>query len=535
MKAKNGFTLIELLVVVAIISLLTSVIIASLTLARMKARDANRIATARSLKTALALWEDKSGTIIGINSGGSGNMMTVSATTSKSIIDVLVQDDTLQRKIASDSIFGMNTYYLGICADGRYDVFTKLERTESAQASTTLSAGCDGTNALALGYNYSSGGGGGAGLAGVAAGSGGGGGGGIAAIYSGADASMALTASGDRYAWGDNNAGIFGTGATSPATSTITLVDTGKQWSSIAMGKTHAIAIRSDGTLWGWGSGTYGENGANTGAAQLTPKQIGTDTNWASVSVSLYSSFAIKTNGELWSWGRNDYGQLGQNTSGSPVLVPAKITTPAETWKIVAGGDSNSIGAITTTGKLYTWGYNGNTELGNGNTNTQVAPARIGTFTDWTSVSMGYYHGVGMRGSGLLYTWGGYNAFGQLGNSSAAVHLDPTQIQGGTVWASAEAGAYSGYAISTAGKLFSWGSNSNGQLGWGAGTPMTNNARPDPTEVLPSGGWTKISVGSNTVLATRGSAYYAWGNNATRQLGDGTNTNQPAPVLITVP
>jgi len=58
---KKGFTLIELLVVIATISLLSSVVFASLNNARKKGRDAYRVSSLKSVKNALELYYSEKG------------------------------------------------------------------------------------------------------------------------------------------------------------------------------------------------------------------------------------------------------------------------------------------------------------------------------------------------------------------------------------------------------------------------------------------------------------------------------------------
>ncbi|MFA7216875.1 MAG: prepilin-type N-terminal cleavage/methylation domain-containing protein [Candidatus Paceibacterota bacterium] len=60
-RDKKGFTLIELLVVISIISLLSSIVLASLNTARIKARDAKRMQDLRQIRTALELYYDDNG------------------------------------------------------------------------------------------------------------------------------------------------------------------------------------------------------------------------------------------------------------------------------------------------------------------------------------------------------------------------------------------------------------------------------------------------------------------------------------------
>ena len=86
----------------------------------------------------------------------------------------------------------------------------------------------------------------------------------------------------------------------------------------------HCYAIRTDGTLWGWGSNSKGQLGQNDRTAYSSPKQV-TGTTWNSISVGNDAfTLATKTDGTLWAWGNNSEGQVANNTTNysSPVQIP---------------------------------------------------------------------------------------------------------------------------------------------------------------------------------------------------------------------
>ena len=94
----------------------------------------------------------------------------------------------------------------------------------------------------------------------------------------------------------------------------------------------------------------------------------------------MYSSFAIKTDGTLWSWGSNNSGQLGQGNTinrSSPVQVGALAN-----WSHPAAAASFAI-ATKTDGTLWSWGDGGSGQLGLGNTTTYSSPVQVGSLTTW--------------------------------------------------------------------------------------------------------------------------------------------------------
>jgi alpha-tubulin suppressor-like RCC1 family protein len=132
------------------------------------------------------------------------------------------------------------------------------------------------------------------------------------------------------YTWGGNGSGSLGVGDTISRSSPVQIGSIGN-WYTAAIYDGGVIAVKTDGTLWSWGSNGFGNLGQNTGfgADLSSPVQIGADTNWVWAFTSQTSCWALKSNGTLWGWGSNFNGQLGINRSltgySSPVQVGSYV------------------------------------------------------------------------------------------------------------------------------------------------------------------------------------------------------------------
>ena len=111
---------------------------------------------------------------------------------------------------------------------------------------------------------------------------------------------------GTLWAWGNrlNNTNWFGKFTYSPA-STPFQIGRDDDWVSVAAGESHSLALKADGTLWAWGTNTFGELGDGTNRNRSTPVKIGSHSDWISISCGANYSFAIKSDGTLWAWGNN--------------------------------------------------------------------------------------------------------------------------------------------------------------------------------------------------------------------------------------
>lgn len=289
-------------------------------------------------------------------------------------------------------------------------------------------------------------------------------------------------------------------------------------WKKISASLAHTIAIKTDGTLWSWGSNLYGELGDGTSVDKYSPIQIGTETNWANLSAGTNHTVAIKTDGTLWAWGANYYGQLGDSTTvykHSPVQIGTETN-----WASASAGDSYTL-AIKTDGTLWAWGYNDKGQLGDGTTVDKYSPVQINSNIHWASISAGESHTLAIKTDGSLWAWG-KNQFGQLGDNTTIDKYSPIKI--GTNWERVKAGADYTLAIKTNGSLWAWGENNYTQFG--GGNAFVNS----PLQIGKDTNWAVVGTGFNHIagIKTDGSLW-VWGYNLYGQLGNGTSVNTTSP------
>lgn len=339
------------------------------------------------------------------------------------------------------------------------------------------------------------------------------------AITLGDSYALAISQNGTLWAWGNNYSGQLGTGTTAQQLVPVQ-VGTATTWQRVATGSGHSVALRQDGTLWTWGDNTYGQlgNGSTTRLAQLLPMQVGTALNWQSIAVGQSHTLALRQDGSLWSWGANMSGELGDGSGLQ--LTPTQIAPPSM-WRSVAAGLVFSAG-IKADGTLWTWGYNYFRQLGNGTDDVaQSAPTQISSATTWQTVAVGANHGLAIRQDGTLWAWGG-NEYGQVGNSSTFNQISPVQV-GTATWKSVAAGTAHTVAIQQDGTLWAWGQNTSGELGTGS---TQQNA---PVQVGTASDWQAVACGDIHTLALKtDGSLWVWGNNGNGQLGNGFSSGSPA-------
>jgi alpha-tubulin suppressor-like RCC1 family protein len=268
--------------------------------------------------------------------------------------------------------------------------------------------------------------------------------------------SLALKGDGTVWAWGSNSYGQLGGGASMDRHTTPVQVSGLTNVIDVEAGRTHSIALKTNGTVRVWGglhryaSGERGDNywgncdnatsglvlQAKTGAATYCDDLP--LTNVVAIAAGGHHSLALKNDGTVWAWGDNSYGQLGNQGDGhywGDGAVPVDGLTGVV--DLAADGDGDDWGthwgfslALKGDGTVWAWGINNGGQLGDGTTTSREAPVKVSGLTGVTQIANGENHSLALKGDGTAWAWGS-NADGQLGNGSYGhFQSNPLKVRG---------------------------------------------------------------------------------------------------------
>ena len=388
--------------------------------------------------------------------------------------------------------------------------------------------------------------------------------------------SLAVGSDGNAYAWGNNLNGQLGDGTTTQRTTPVmvkkpdlkTYTDLTEDFTyvQVSAGGQHSLALGSDGYVYAWGWNRYGQlgNGGRGGYSTApvrvqNPNNSGEGLKAVQISAGLWNSMALGDDGTVHTWGsisKDGYANHGTN----PQTIPSTVKDPSDT-----SGAFHAIQisthwtfdmAIGQDGYAYTWGYNGNGQLGNNTTDgthDSATPSRVfasgkstaaaGPWLKAVQVSAGGWYALAVDENGNTWAWG-QNLRGQLGSGTSYDSSVPVQVRypanAGTVRiVQVSTGTWHSLAIDEDGNTWAWGWNSDGQLG-----NNTLGNQSSPAKVFASsqskgssGPWLnakQVSGGCYHTLAidTHGNVR-TWGNNTNSQLGNpDVGSRSLAPVLV---
>ncbi|HET8639482.1 MAG TPA: Ig-like domain-containing protein, partial [Solirubrobacterales bacterium] len=323
----------------------------------------------------------------------------------------------------------------------------------------------------------------------------------------------------------------------------------------IDAGSSHSCAITADGALHCWGNGAsgrlgYGNTtsiGDNEAPGSAGPVDLGSGRTATAVAVGNNHTCAIANDGTVHCWGVGTSGQLGY---GNTETI-GDNETPAAVGSVDLGGrnavgitaGSNFTCALLDNGTVRCWGAAGSGQLGYGNTTAigdnetpaAVSPVDLGVGRTAVAISSGTNHTCAILDNGTVRCWGsnsngelGYGNTTFIGDTEAPGSVGPVDLGAGRTATAIAAGNGFTCALLDNGTVRCWGAAGSGQLGYGNTTAIGDNETPGtagPVDLGSGRNAVAITAGSNhTCAVLDNGTMRCWGFNFNGQLGYGNTT-----------
>ncbi len=413
-------------------------------------------------------------------------------------------------------------------------------------------------------------------------------------ISSGKAYTCGTITNGQVYCWGFNLFGQVGNGHISPYETKPVLLNTSNignvYFTNIFTGYAHTCAMSTTNKIYCWGVGATGQLGTGDLAIAaplptsldtssignniqisslslsnvetcmitapfnkiycigwvITPQVAPALKNFKSIASNKAHSCGIGNDNKVYCWGDNSAGQLGDGTNtnhSAPTLINTNGIGVDQFTSIYVGSFHSC--AIVVNGNTYCWGANAKGQIGNGeNKDSQTTPARVATDQHFISMSLGRQHSCAISASNYAYCWG-LNDVGELGIGDYREPNMPFPIRTSLQFKMIAAGWGHTCAITLAGnQVFCWGSNYFYESGSGHPEgrdvvlwPFLVNGSSFNNEQLISisanGNLSHLTlVAGHTCVVTASGRVFCWGDNASKQLGNGTNQGGEFPIPI---
>ncbi len=303
-------------------------------------------------------------------------------------------------------------------------------------------------------------------------------------------------------------------------------------------------------SVFGWGGNSFGQLGNSDLTNRLTPVPVSSlgalqGKTILSIANGALHTLALCSDGTVVSWGYNNFGQLGNPSAPggpTPVAVSTAGALAGKTVVAIAAGSQFSL-ALCSDGAVVSWGFNGNGQLGTGNTTASNVPVAVTTATgalagkSVVAIAAGPANSMALASDGTIASWGNNNGqYGSGSYSQSSIPVAPitTGILAGKTVTAIAAGYTHMLALCSDGSIVASGINNDGQLGTGDGLSTTSPVLVDTSGVLAGKTVVAVSAGYlHSMALTSDGTIVAWGRNLEGQLGDGDTTSASVPVTVT--
>ncbi len=277
---------------------------------------------------------------------------------------------------------------------------------------------------------------------------------------------LAIKSDGTVWAWGYNLHGQLGNGRTYEYATAPIQVSGLDNVIAIACGDDHSLALRSDGSVWAWGSNYHGQLGDGTFEDRTMPIEVENITDVVAIAAGSEVSFALKSDGNVWAWGFNYYGQLGLGYKTISQNVPTQINGLNNIITIASRGRHSF--AIKSDSTVWGWGVNDGGQLGDGTISNKTLPVKISELSNFNFITCEDSYSLAIKSDGTVWAWG-WNIHSNLGDDEHIRETTPMQVRKLNDIVHVAGGGNNGHshALKSDGTVWSWGYNWHGELGCG--------------------------------------------------------------------
>ncbi|MCK5160229.1 MAG: hypothetical protein KAQ99_01520, partial [Candidatus Aureabacteria bacterium] len=244
----------------------------------------------------------------------------------------------------------------------------------------------------------------------------------IISVNTGHAHGLALKSDGTVLAWGLNDTGQIGIGPDTPEKVLTPVQVPGLTDIIDIAGGHHSLAVDSNGNVWAWGDNSYNQLGDGTYDDQWSPVQIPGLTGVVGVYAGYQNSTVLKSDGTVWGWGSSFWSAVEDET------VPSRIPGFDNIIDIASGDDH--ILALKSDGTIWALGdnYYGQIGIGTRIVDQLGLPAQVMVLTDVIEIACGHYHSLARKSDGSIWAWGS-NLSGEVGIGDELIQYQLTPVK----------------------------------------------------------------------------------------------------------